>query len=277
MSSSYAVRAVTAHTAAMSVTPEQAFYERYFMKFDSISERVADPIIAAAGGTRCDTFAPLLSQTYDDAAGAPLHGKPDFLIHRGGGFHFVDTKSGVLNNCYTQEESTAALREAYAAVFGRGGNHLHQSALSSALYGQGTRGQILARDAAWNHSAFKHLAIQAKHGFQRYFVVFDKNPTGRDAARYCALGLVWCTLKTLPDLLQTIELMRHGIYIPFVFTSRNYSFTVTPDPSSKGLSSFDVEFIDRGRFLATVAANQAAAAAEQAADDAAFAAGLSPY
>ena len=52
--------------------------------------------------------------------------------------------------------------------------------------------------------------------------------------RYCAAGLVWCTLKTLPDMLHTIELLQHGFYVKFLFTSRNYSFTVTPDHSTNG-------------------------------------------
>lgn len=247
------------------------------MKFDSLAESVAARTINAAGGARCDTFAPLLSETYDDAAGAQQRGKPDFLIYRGGGYHFVDTKSGTLNFHHTQAASTDALRQAYGEVFGRCGDRLNQSSLSAALHSKGTRGKLACLNHAFNHSLFKLLALQAKHGWQRFLVVFDRNPTGRNAARYCAAGLVWCTLKTLPDLLHTIELMRHGFYVPFQFTSRNYSFTVTPDYGTKNLSYSDVELIDRAKFLAAVAADRATVAAERAADAAAFTAGLSPF
>jgi hypothetical protein len=39
--------------------------------------------------------------------------------------------------------------------------------------------------------------------------------------------------------------MRHGFSVPFRFSARNDSFTVTPDHSSKGLAAPDVQLIDR--------------------------------
>lgn len=81
----------------------------------------------------------------------------------------------------------------------------------------------------------------------------------------------------LPDLQHTIELIRHGFFVPFLFTARNYSFTVTPDYGTKGLCISDVELIDRGRFRAAVAADKAAAAATKAQDDADWAAGIRPF
>jgi hypothetical protein len=247
------------------------------MKFDSISEGAAAPFFATLGGFPCQSFAPLLSKMYEEAAGVELEGKPDYLFRHSGGYTFVDTKSGKLNHHHTQGESTNALKEWYRSLLHRSGDHLSHSALSDALYYHNFRGQDASRDHSFHHSVFKLLALQAQHGWQRFLVVFAKNPAARDAKRYCKAGLVWCTEKTLPDMLHTIELLQHGFYIPFVFTSRNYSFTVTPDHTTKGLSCAEVEFIDRTRFLATVAADKAAAVAKQAQDDADFAAGISPF
>lgn len=245
--------------------------------YDSISESRLAPAIRALGGNRCDSFEPHLTSSYYDASNSPQRGKPDFLIERGRGFHFIDTKDGVLNNWYTQQESTIALRKAYGECFGRCGDKLTQSELSTALYSQGFKGQKLAREAAWNHSLFKLLALQAKHGYQRFLVVFERNPTAVDAARYCAAGLVFCTIKTLPDFLQTIELMRYGIYIPFVFKAKKYGFAVTPEISSKALSSADIEFIERSRMISAIAADKRNSAAHRAKNDADFAGGISPF
>lgn len=246
-------------------------------KFDSIAEGKAAPTIAALGGTYHDTFAPLLPQTYEDAEGAELRGKPDYLIRRGGGYVFLDTKSGVLNNHHTEAESTTALRKAFGQVFGRCGDHLHQAALANSLYEKDKRGRLASLENSWHNSLFKVAALQALHGWQRYLIVFDQNPTGRDAARYCAAGLVWCTTATLYDLLNTIELLRHGWVIPFVLKARNYSVMVTPESGSKGLSSSDVTFIDRGRYLAAVAADRKAIATSKARDAADLAGGLLPF
>ncbi len=247
------------------------------MTYASIAENLAAPFIAKLGGVHKDTFSPLLPTVYEDFADAQLEGKPDFLINHGGGYTYIEMKDGVLNNHYTQAESTTALRKAYAECFGRCGDHLPQAALSKALYKHSPRGAVLAREHAFNHSLWKQVALQSTHGFQRFLVVFRRNPTGRDAVRYCNAGLVWCTLKTLPDMLRTIQLMRHGFYVPFVFIGRNYCFTVTPDASTRGLSTADVTMLDRGRFLTAVAADKAACAAKQAQDDADWEAGLRPF
>lgn len=247
------------------------------MKFDSISEGAAAPAIAALGGSPCQSFAPYLSETYEDAAGVELRGKPDYMIRHGGGFTHVDTKSGVLNQHHTQGESTDALKYAYRSLLHRSGDHLSHSELSSALYAHNFRGQNETRNHAFNHSAFKLLALQAKHGWQRFLVVFDRNPSARDAKRYIAAGLVFCTLKTLSDMMQVIELAQHGILVPFVFTSRNYSYSVTPDPASFGQTPEAVEAHDRAKFLTTVAADKAAAAAQREQDEADWEAGVRPF
>ncbi|MDB5934123.1 MAG: hypothetical protein JWQ01_1467 [Massilia sp.] len=109
--------------------------------FDSIAEGKAAPSIAALGGFRCDTFAPLLSQTYEDAAGVELTGKPDSLIRYGNGFIFIDTKSGILNHHHTQAASTNAMKKSYRVIMGRYGDHLSHSELSTALYNHNYRGQ----------------------------------------------------------------------------------------------------------------------------------------
>ena len=152
-----------------------------------------------------------------------------------------------------------------------------ESNLSTALYEHSPRGRILARNAAWNHALMKVAALQALHGWQRYVVVFKRNPLAKDAARYCKAGLVWCTIKTLPDFLHSVELLRHGFYIPFQFRCKSYSFTVTAEQSSKGFSHADVEFIDRGRYVAAVSASRYAEAAQRAQVAADEAAGIEPF
>lgn len=245
--------------------------------FDSKSEAKLAPKIALLGGTRCDSFAPLLPSTFTDAAGEELQSKPDSLIRRGGGFTFLDTKSGSLNFHPSRASSHAALKRAYGEVFRRYGDHLSHSQLSTALYEHSERGRIEARAHAFNNSAFKLAAIQAKHGFQRFLVVFERKPTSHEAERYCQAGLVFCTINTLPDMLQVIELLRHGIAIPFNFAGKGYSFTVTADMSNRKLPAAEVEFIDRGRFESAVTADQATIAARQAKDDAEWEGGLRPF
>jgi hypothetical protein len=116
-------------------------------------------------------------------------------------------------------------------------------------------------DHGFNHSLFKVLAIQAEHGWQRYVVCFEKTPSKRDAVRYLEAGLVFCTLATLPDMLRTIELAQHGIYLPFVFQSQRakYSFTVTPGHTDKRRSADSLRASDRETFETVVANAQAEA------------------
>jgi hypothetical protein len=252
--------------------------QTYATIYDSISEGTLAPAIRTLGGERCNSFEPLLPKRYLDGDGAEQTGKPDFLIEHGSdNYHFIETKNGVLNNHYSQEESTEALHRAYGEVFGRYGGNLAHHQLSSELYAHSTAGRIAVRAHGWNHSLYKLLALQAQHGWQRFIVVFQSNPTKVDAQRYCQAGLVFCTIKTLPALLETIKYMRYGIYIPFRLTTRNYSFTIMPDLSTGKLSDTEVEFHDRAKFLAAIDADKAgrAEALAQAAAD--WDAGLRPF
>ena len=78
--------------------------------------------------------------------------------------------------------------KAYRFLLHRSGDHLSHSALSTALYSLNFRGQKEARSHAFNHSVWKLLALQAKHGWRHLLVVFDKNPAARDAKRSCEAG-----------------------------------------------------------------------------------------
>jgi hypothetical protein len=151
------------------------------------------------------------------------------------------------------------LKRAYAENFGRCGDHLTHSKQSRALFASGLRGRLATLQHSWNHSLWKLAALQSKHGWKRFLVVFDRNLTGHDADRYCAAGLVFCTTMTL------------------TLTAKNYSVTVTPEAGSKAPSPVDVEFIDCGRFLAAVAADEKAVAKRKAADSADLAAGRLPF
>ena len=225
--------------------------------FDSIAEGAAAPKIAQLGGIHRTTFAPFLSEFYHDASGARQKGLPDFLIRRPGCFTFVDTKDGVLSSRhYTQASSLEALRAEYTSLLYRfPSDSMTHSALSKALYESGFAGQSAARSHGFNHQLWKLLALQAQHGWQRFLVVFKSSPSKVNAKRYIDAGLVFCTVKTLPDLMNSIELLQRGWVVPFTFKGPGYHYTVTPDPASRGLSPDAVEAIDRAKFLGAVDAD----------------------
>lgn len=228
-------------------------------QFDSKAERTAAPIIKALGGERCNDFAPLLPRTYLDFSGAELEGKPDFLIRRGTQFTFIELKAGVLNTHYTQKSSYDELASEYRYFIHRCPDNLSHSQLSGALFHHPNRlAQQASRDHGFNHSLFKLTALQSTHGWQRYLVVFEKNPSKKDAIRYNRAGLVWCTVATLYDLLNTIELAQHGWSVPFVFKARGYSFTITAELCTA--TPEQAEAIARAHFVAGVEASKQAAA-----------------
>lgn len=246
-------------------------------QYDSKAEANTAATIAKQGGIHCTEFAPLLPNTYLDAAGVELEGKPDFVFHRPTGAIFLDLKDGTLNSHRTRESSHEALKAAYAETFHSYGGNLSHSQLSSALYSHSSRGRQLVLENGFNHSVFKLAAIQAKHGWTNFIVMFKKNPNKKLTARYLSAGLVFCTEKTLPDMLRTIELSRYGILVPFNFSTRTYSFSVVADPASLHKPPAEVEANDRAKFLGAVAADieaERAAKAQQAADDAA---GILPF
>lgn len=238
------------------------------MKFDSIAEITAAPAIAALGGTHCTSFAPYLSEFYHDAESVEQEARPDSLIVRSDStYTFIEIKSGKLNNHYTRSSSREALADAYTLRFRRSAAGMNNAYLSKALFALDRRGKVAVIDHGFNHALWKQAAVQAQHGWQRFVIVFKNAPCEYDAKRYVAAGLVFCTLKTLPDLLRVIELAQHGILVPFVFKNRNYSYSVTPDASSLGLSPEAVEANDRERFLAAVVADQVAIATYHATFD----------
>lgn len=222
-------------------------------KFGSIAEGKAAPKIAALGGKPCSHFSPLLSKFYTDADGIELEGRPDFVMKLGDNEIYIELKDGVLNSHRTQASSTEALRDAYRFHLGKSGDGMTHAELSRALYKSDRKGQMLARENAFNHSLFKLAAMQARYGWLRYMVVFKDTPKPKDAHRYVDAGLVWCTLATLPDMLRSIELLQHGFQIPFYFNRRKISMSVTPDPASCGLTPDEVEASDRAKFLAAAA------------------------
>lgn len=228
-------------------------------QFDSKAERAVTQAIAILGGVRCDDFEPYLPRSYRDASDAELEGKPDILIRRGTQFTFIEVKAGRLNSHYTLESSHAELASEYRHFVRRCPDGLSHSALSSALFNHPNRhAQQASRDHAFNHSLFKVAALQAKHGWQRYVVVFKANPHKRDAERYARAGLIFCTEKTLPDLMLTVELAQKGFLIPFEFKGPGYKIAIVPE-SGTG-DPIQAEAIDRSRFLAGVEADKQAVA-----------------
>lgn len=151
----------------------------------------------------------------------------------------------------------------------------HASAeLSSALYQSGGRvGYLATLDHAFNHSLWKLAALQAQHGWRSFIVCFEKNPKPTDAERYCAAGLVWCTLKTLPQLLIRIELDAAGVPISFVHTAQKFTFKIEFDNGTATATAAEV----RSQYLANVDADKVAVAAQRAKDAADEAAGILPF
>jgi hypothetical protein len=241
------------------------------MKFDSINERTAAPVIAALGGIRCDTFAPPLPSTYQDAEGVELTGKPDFVIKRDPCLIHVELKDGRLNNHYTRASSRKALEDEYRRLLHRCPDHMSYSALSAALHEFGRSGYLATLEHGFNHSLWKLLALQAHYGWRNYIVCFKANPKPEDAKRYCEAGLVWCTLKTLPQLVVRIELEAVGIPISFVHRARKFEYEVEFDngTASRGES--------RNYFLAAVDANKAAITERRAQELVDEAEGMLPF
>jgi hypothetical protein len=239
------------------------------MTFDSISEGAAAPVIAALGGKRCNTFAPFLSTTYTDAEGEVLRGEPDYAVFRNRRSRspiFVEWKFGKLNRHYTRSSSHAALQDAY---YGPAKSH---SFLSNHFWTNGYgSGKSTCLAHSFNHSLFKVLALQAEHGWRNYIVCFKANPKPEDAQRYCEAGLIWCTLKTLPQLLIRIELEDSGFPISFIHRAQKFSYEVEWDDGTATTDEI------RPRFLAAVAADKAAQAAVQAQAAADWEAGLRPF
>lgn len=226
--------------------------------YASKAERLAAPILATqpAPSKPCQSFTAVgLSKFYLDAEGQSCEGKPDFLCQQARSSTLEELKDSDLNFHRTHESSRAALQFEFEAMTGRAYmEDLPHSMLSGALYDAGRTRACL--DHGFNHSLYKLLALQATHGWQRYVIVFVKTPPKRLATIYLDAGLVFCTLKTLPDMLRTIELCQHGFFVPFMFISKRakYGYTVTPDHTDQGKSAEVVTASDRAKFLAVATA-----------------------
>lgn len=241
------------------------------MPYDSKAEATSAATIAALGGRRCTSFTPYFSDLYQDADGAELEGKPDFIIHRPHGPVFIELKDGVLNDHFTRESSRTALASEYRHFFGRCPDSMSHAALSTALFESGGAACRAALAESFNHSLWKLAAVQAQHGWRRFVVCFKDNPKPADAERYCAAGLIFCTLKTLPQFLLHIELAAAGLSISYVHTAQKFSYSVEFDNGTASASEA------RSHFLSTVDAAKAAVAAQEAKDAADFAAGIQPF
>jgi hypothetical protein len=164
-----------------------------------------------------------------------------------------------MNRHFTFSSSHEALQQEY------GGPRRSHSFLSEHFWHNGYgSGKQICRDHAFNHSLYKVLALQAEHGWRKYIVCFEQNPTPADAKRYCEAGLVWCTMKTLEQLLLRIELNEAGFSVSFIHRTTKYTYEVVFDNGTATQQE------DRKHFLATVAQSQAAEAVRQDAADVAM-------
>lgn len=205
--------------------------------------------------TATQSFSPLLPNVYRDGAGVELEGRPDALATQGQSYTFIESKNGTLNSHPDKASSHRALQDAYTLMM-HDGREKPYNFLTEHFYRTNPR---ILLDHAWNHSLFKVLALQAELGWQRYVVCFKRNPGWRDAKRYIDAGLVFCTEKTLMDMLRTIELAQHGFFIPFILKTRTYGFTVTANHADKNQTAAGIAAFDRIRFEAAVAADYAKA------------------
>jgi hypothetical protein len=224
------------------------------MKFQSIAERNAAATFAnmQVPVLPCQSFTDAgLSTAYTDSSGVSLTGKPDFVARQPFTVTTIESKDGKLNYHLTQESSRAALQSEHERYTRRVSCELLSHSFLSDYFWK-TPARRACLDHGWNHSLWKVLALQAEHGWQRYVVVFKNNPAKADAVRYLEAGLVFCTQKTLPDLLQIIELAQHGIFVPFVHEAKRakYGFTVTADHTDLGKPAAVVAAADRAKFLA---------------------------
>lgn len=236
------------------------------MTATSKSERAAAPAIKALGGIPRDTFAPHLPITYRDAEEATLEGKPDYLFRRAGTPRFMEWKAGKLNCHFTFSSSHEALQHEY-----RGSRRSH-SFLSEHFWHNGYgSGKQICRDHAFNHSLYKVLALQAEHGWRKYIVCFERNPKPEDAKRYAESGLIWCTMKTLEQLLLRIELNEAGFSVSFVHRTTKYVYEVAFDNGTATPEEIRTNFMD------TVGADREAIAAQKAQQEADEAAGRLPF
>jgi hypothetical protein len=218
----------------------------------SKSERAALPILTALGGRPYATFSPYLPTTYLDASDARHTGLPDYLVRRRSLTAFVEWKAGALNNHYTKASSYAALQGEYC------GPEQSYNFLSEHFWKSPYRsGIVTGMKHCFNQSLWKVLALQAEKGWRNYIVCFDANPTPANAERYAKAGLVWCTVKTLDQLLLRIELAEAGFPISFIHRTTKYTYEVVFDNGTATPEE------TRTHFLATVASNQAADAARQ--------------
>lgn len=241
------------------------------MTYDSKAESSAASVIAALGGRRCTSFTPHLSGYYRDASGESLEAKPDFLIQRPHGPVFIDLKAGELNAHYSRDSSHAALAEEYRRLRHRCPDGMSHAELSSALHNAGRPGYLACLQHAFNHSLWKLRAQQSQLGWRRFLVCFENNPKPADAKRYCDAGLVWCTLKTLPQLLIRIELEAAGLPISFVHKAQKFEFEIEFDNGTATQPEM------HAHFLVAVDSNREANAAVQAQSAMDEAAGLLPF
>jgi hypothetical protein len=194
------------------------------MAATSKSERAARPFLATLGGISYATFSPYLPTSYLDAADARHTGLPDSLVRRRSLTIFIEWKSGALNDHRTKASSYAALQAEYD------GPARSYKFLSDYFWNSPYRsGVVTGMKHCFNQSLFKVLALQSLHGWRSYIVCFDVNPKPEDAQRYSEVGLVWCTAKTLDQLLLHIELANAGCAISFVHRTTKYAYKVIFD------------------------------------------------
>jgi hypothetical protein len=204
------------------------------------------------------TFAPHLPIHYRDGAGIELEGRPDALCTHHRSYTFIEAKNGKLNYHRDKESSHWALQQEYTRR-AHDARDKPYNFLTDYFYRVDPG---FLHDNAWNQALMKVLALQSLHGWERYVVVFQRNPSAADAERYAEAGLVFCTEATLAQMLSIIDLAAHGFYYPFTLRAprSRYSITVnpTPNPEYAGFTPDQIAAANRAAYEAVVAAARAA-------------------
>lgn len=210
------------------------------------------PIIAT------QSFAPLLPIHYHDGAGAEQWGKPDALCTQARTFTFIESKNGVLNHHLSRESCHRALQQEFERTMHDGRPKSYAALTNHFKYNNFP----FMLENSYNQSLHKVLALQSLHGFEKFLVVFAKNPSLKDAQRYAAAGLVWCTHDTVAQMLGIIEFAAHGLYYPFHLRAPRAKYEVTvnpmPNPAHEGLTGEQITAANRAAYEEVVAATIAA-------------------
>ncbi|MDQ1817462.1 hypothetical protein RBA41_29570 [Massilia sp. CCM 9210] len=164
------------------------------------AEQKAATSFLAVGAVPCQTFAPHYPEYYPDKYGETGKCLPDFYICINGKHVFFEFKDAPLNHKQSRKACRKSLQGQYKWRFDRDPGNMSHDSLSTALWR--AEWYIDCLNHAYNHSLVKHLIIQKLLGRESYILVFEEEPSSKDAKYYNSKGLFWITLAQLPKFIH---------------------------------------------------------------------------